>query len=174
MQYGGWGLLYGLDQDASGRSNMLAKILSSLRFLWEAMTTEASAQQIALGCSLGIVIGILPKSNLMVALFVAMLFVWRVNLAAGLVCAAIFSFLGPAADPLFHHVGDSLLTITPLQGLYRGLSQLPIVAWTHVNNTVVAGATFLGLLQLYPTYRLLTLVLRRRETERHSLEAASG
>ncbi len=153
---------------------MLARIVQSLRFLWDVMIDEASAQQLALGCSLGIVIGILPKSNLMVAIFVALLFSWRVNLAAGLICAGIFSFLGPAADPFFHHVGDTLLTIRPLQGVYGWLNQTPIVAWTHLNNTVVAGATCLGLLQIYPTYRLLTPFFRRRATGDRSVAAAAG
>ena len=152
---------------------MFLRITQSLKFLVDAMRAEATAKQIALGCSLGVVIGILPKSNLTAVFFLVLLFGLRVNLAAGLITAAVCSFFAAAADPFFHHIGDSLLTITPLQGLYQRLFGLPVVAWAHLNNTVVAGATLIGLVQLYPTYRLLTLVFQRRLND-HSVATTSS
>jgi hypothetical protein len=57
-------------------------------------------------------------------------------------------------DPLFHSIGQTLLTAPALQVLYTRLYELPFAPWTAFNNTIVCGSALVGLTAFYPTYRL--------------------
>jgi len=120
--------------------------------IYEALTAERSGRQMALGIALGVIIGILPKANLIAVLLVTSLFVLRANLAAGLLTAGLCSWFGVGLDPIFHRVGHAILTYGPLQYLFARIHQLPYMPWTSLNNTVVMGSLVLGIAQFIPTY----------------------
>ena len=124
----------------------------TFQFLYDALTAQRESPQIALAIALGIAIGILPKGNLIAVLFVVLLFTLRTNLAAGLLSAAICSWIGVGLDPISHRVGEAVLTFGPLQGLFAGLYRLPYAPWLSFNNTVVMGGLLIGLLQMPLTY----------------------
>lgn len=131
------------------------------RFIWHALIAESSSKQIAWGIALGVLIGFLPKGNLIAICLAAILFSLRVNLLAAMITVATCSLVGILLDPFFDHMGRTILTIVPLQGLFARLYQWPLVPWTAFNNTVVMGSLFVGLLQLYPTYRIARRLARR-------------
>lgn len=120
--------------------------------IYEALVAERSCRQIALGIALGVMIGILPKANLIAVLFIVLLFAVRANLAAGLLTAGLCSWIGFGLDPISHRIGETMLTYGPLQNLFGKMYQLPYAPWTSFNNTVVMGSLILGLLQFIPTY----------------------
>lgn len=126
--------------------------LRPIRFLAETLTAECSARQLALGFAMGAVIGLVPKGNLTGIALMVILCGARVNLGAGLTGAFLFSWLGAAADPLTHRLGELLLTAEVLSPLWIYLYDLPVVPWTAFNNTVVLGSFVLGLMLFFPTY----------------------
>ena len=125
---------------------------------------QRESPQIALAIALGIAIGILPKGNLIAVLFVVLLFTLRTNLAAGLLSAAICSWIGVGLDPISHRVGEAVLTFGPLQGLFAGLYRLPYAPWLSFNNTVVMGGLLIGLLQMPLTYFWCRRMFADRQT----------
>ena len=141
---------------------MISRLGDFLRFLVCAFNRERSPRQLALGIALGVVIGLVPKANLVAVALVLMLFALRINLLAGLTTAIGFSWLSLLIDPVLDHLGRALLTLVPLQPLFAGIYELPYVPWTAFNNTVVMGALFVGLLQFYPTYRFAKRYFDRR------------
>lgn len=134
---------------------MFSWLFRPLRYLAQALVDDDHPKQLAWGIAIGVIVGLLPKGNLTAVFFGVLLFSLRVNLAAGLGAALFVSGAAPLIDPLSDHLGRSLLSLLPLQETYAQLYQLPVVPWTQFNNTVVMGGVFLGLLQLYPTYRLM-------------------
>lgn len=132
---------------------MFMRFVDLPRFFVHVLTREHSPRQLALGVALGVVLGLMPKLNLIAGLLVILLFALRINILAGLATALVCSWLGMLVDPILAHLGRAMLTLVPLQPLFAWLYQLPFAPWTAFNNTVVMGALLVGLLQFYPTYR---------------------
>lgn len=129
-------------------------LIRPIRFLAKALTAECSSRQLALGFAMGLVIGLVPKGNLIAILLMAILSASKVNLGAGMLTAFLCSWLGPFVDPVTHRIGLAVLTSRPLQPLWIALSDLPLASWSRYNNTVVLGSLILGLILFYPAYRL--------------------
>lgn len=128
-------------------------LLRPIRFLAKALTAESTSRQLALGLAMGVVIGLVPKGNLIAVLLTTMLCASKVNLGAGMLTAFLCSWLGPLVDPLTHRIGLSLLTSRPLQPMWTAFADAPLAAWTRFNNTVVLGSLVLGAALFYPAYR---------------------
>lgn len=129
------------------------------------ITTERTPHQLALALALGVAIGLVPKLNLIAVGWLLLLFICRVNLLVGLGAAGMASLLGILLDPYLHQVGDWLLTSETLHPLFVTIYKLPLGPWTSINNTVVVGATVLGLLQFIPTYRYARSFFARRSEQ---------
>ncbi len=134
--------------------------LTPRRFIWNALVSENGRKQIAWGIALGVLIGIVPKGNLMAVGLAAILFAVRVHLLSAMLTIAVCSLFGFLCDPFFDHMGRTILNVAPLQGLYARIYEMPFAPWTSFNNTVVMGTLFVGILQLYPTYRIARRLTR--------------
>lgn len=128
--------------------------LSPLRFLAKALTAEESPKQLAAGFGLGLVLGLVPKSNLAAQVLALLFFSTRANVGAMLLSAFLFSWLALATDHLAHPIGLALLNADALAPLWTFLYDLPVVPWTRFNNSVVLGSLVLGAALAYPAYRL--------------------
>ncbi len=125
-----------------------------IRMLRTALCVKDSPRQMAAGLACGLLLGLVPKGNLLALLIATMLLATRMSLAVGMLCAFLVSMLAPFCDPLTHRLGEWVLTNAAVVPLWRSLARLPLVAWTAFNNTVVMGSLTLGSILLYPVYRL--------------------
>ncbi len=130
--------------------------------LFRALVAERNPRQLALAVALGFGIGLVPKLNLIAVGWLVLLFICRANLLAGLCAAAFASLIGLAFDPYLHRFGDLLLHSEWLRPWFAAIYKLPLGPWTSINNTVVAAATTIGLLQLIPTYSIARSFFTRR------------
>lgn len=128
--------------------------LRSLRFIASALSSASSPRQLALGFSMGMVIGIVPKDNLTAVILLFILAGSKVNLCSASLGTLLFSWLALLTDPLSHLIGRSVLVTPSLQGLWQSVYELPFAPWTSFNNTIVMGSLILGLLLFYPVYRI--------------------
>jgi uncharacterized protein (TIGR03546 family) len=133
---------------------MLLRLIRPLRVLARLLTAAGTPRQLALGLAMGMLIGMVPKGNLTAVVLTVMLLAGRFNLGAGMVAAAVFSWLGMLVDPLSHRIGQALLTCPSLQPTWAFLYDQPLAPWTGFHNTVVLGSLLLGLWLFYPVYRL--------------------
>jgi uncharacterized protein (TIGR03546 family) len=126
-----------------------------LRYLAKAFVGEETPRQMAAGFALGLLAGLVPKASLLSQLVLVVIAGTRVSLAAGYGAAVLASLLSPLLDPLTHRIGLLLLVDARwLSPLWARLYDLPIVPWTGFNNTVTLGSFVLGLVLLYPVFRL--------------------
>ncbi len=129
---------------------MISKIVKLLK----ALNANVNPAEIAHAFSLGLLLGFLPKDNLLwYLIFVFVLFI-RINKPMYLIMVLIGSALSPALDSLFDVTGCFILTLDGLQGLFRTLVEIPFVAFTKFNNSVVMGALVCGIVLYIPVYFL--------------------
>jgi len=140
--------------------------LRPLRFIVKALVAEDSPKQLAAGIALGMVVGLIPKTSLLSTLGFVLICLLQVNLAAGYASVAVFSIVAPMLDPIAHRIGEFFLIQTPgLAPLWTALYNVPILPWTGFNNTVVLGSTVVGLVAVFPFYKVMVpLCDRYRKT----------
>ncbi len=131
---------------------MLAHLLRPVRRVVRSLLAYDASSQLAAGFALGMVLGLVPKGNLIALSLFVLLFSLRVNTGSGLVAALAFSWLGPALDPFADKLGAYVLAASSMQGTYAAIFQLPLGPWFDFNNTVVVGSLAIGLWAMYPVY----------------------
>lgn len=132
----------------------------------------ASPGQIAGGFILGMILGLTPFLSLHNLLVVLIIILLNVNIAVAIFSFAIFSGFAYLLDPLFHSFGYILLVdLTFLHGFYTWLYNMPVVALTNFNNTVVMGSLISSIILLIPVFFLVKSgVIRYRSTVLQRME----
>lgn len=130
--------------------------------LFKSLNTNSHPGEIAHAVAIGMVLGFMPKNNVLwYILFVCFLFI-RINKAAFLLTGAVVSLIIPFADPLFDTVGYALLNMSFMQNFYKSLFDIPFVSFTRLNNTVVAGSLAVSLILYTPCihhYKIFNIVM---------------
>ena len=99
--------------------------------LFKSLNTNSHPGEIAHAVAIGMVLGFMPKNNVLwYILFVCFLFI-RINKAAFLLTGAAVSLIIPFADPLFDTVGYALLNMSFMQNFYKSLFDIPFVSFTR-------------------------------------------
>jgi uncharacterized protein (TIGR03546 family) len=131
---------------------MLSPAIALLRDVARRLLSNDAPSQIAAGFTLGMVIGLLPKGNLIAISLCVLLFSLRVNKGFALAAALVFTVLGPCIDGFSHKLGSALLRVDLLQLCYASVFTLPLGPWLGFHNTVVAGSLAVGLYVAYPVF----------------------
>lgn len=113
---------------------------------------ETKPRHIALAVALGVMLGLMPKANLIAVALVLALFLARCNLGFGIVAAALVSLAMPRLDAVADSLGSRLLAEASVIDLEATLVQYPLFAWTSLNNTLVLGCFVLGVIAFLPVY----------------------
>ena len=122
-----------------------------------AISSNTRPGAIAHAVSCGVLLGFMPKDNLL--WYILFIFILFMNIQRGayalsiLLGAALTVFL----DPLFDSVGYSILTVESVKPYYASLLDIPFVAFTKFNNTVVMGSFVCGVAAYIPLYVLARL-----------------
>ena len=128
-------------------------LLKLFRSLMKTLHSDGSPAQIAYGVALGAALGLTPIANAHNLLVVLLLAVLNVSFAAGMLAWAVFVPIGFLFDPIFDRVGRWLLVdMTSLRGVWTTWDNLPGLALTNFNNTVVLGSVVVWLALFVPIY----------------------
>ncbi len=128
-------------------------LLKLFRSLVKTLHSDGSPAQIALGVALGAALGLTPIANAHNLVVVLLLAVLNVSFAAGMLAWAVFVPIGFMLDPIFDRVGRSLLLDSPsLRGLWTTWDNVPGLALTNFNNTVVLGSVVVWIALFIPIY----------------------
>lgn len=150
---------------------MLSEVIALMRRLVRSLLGGDSPSQLAAGFTLGMIIGVMPKDNLIALSLCVLLFSIRCNTGLGLLTAFAFSFAGPWTDPFAARTGLYVLSIPSMQAAYASTFNMPLGPWLGFNNTVVTGTLILGLYVAYPVYwftRASLLMIRSAFTGQRS------
>jgi uncharacterized protein (TIGR03546 family) len=118
---------------------MLA-ILNLLRSLVKTLHSDGTPGQIAAGIALGAALGLTPIANAHNVVVLLLLAVLNVSFAAGLFAMAAFVPIGFMFDPIFDRIGRMLLMDESLRPMWTAMDNVPGLALTNFNNTVVLGS----------------------------------
>jgi len=126
----------------------LAKLVKILR-------SAATPSQIAGGLILGMVLGLTPLLTVHNLIVIILIIILNVNISMAIFSFGVFSGIAYLFDPLFHSLGFYLLVKVPaLHNLWTSLYNIPVVALSRYNNTVVMGSLATALVLLLPLYFL--------------------
>jgi uncharacterized protein (TIGR03546 family) len=145
---------------------MFSTLVSPLRAFVRALVASNSPEQLAVGFTLGMMVGFVPKANLIALSLFVLVFSIRCNKGFALVAAVLFTCVATWTDPFTHKLGMMVLSMPSMQVNYASMFALPLGPWWGFHNTVVVGSLLLGLYIAYPVYSLVsrTLALLPRET----------
>ena len=124
------------------------------RLFVSALCAQSAPSQLSMGLAAGILVGLVPKGNLLAIMLGMMLAATRVNLGTAATAIICCSLASPLFDPVSHLLGSWLLNQPSLCVFWTWLYNQPVVPWTAFNNSVVLGSFVTGLLFLYPAHRL--------------------
>lgn len=139
----------GISTDSGERENELQNMI---RAIGSSLRGMDSSRQLAFGAALGIMIGIIPKDNLLMVALTAFLILSGANLITGALGSMIGTLMGIGIQPLLHRIGETLLNSEPIIIPLSKFLQMPLAPWTRLDNTVVAGGLAMGILVALPTY----------------------
>ena len=128
-------------------------ILKLLRSLVKTLHSDGSPGQIAAGIALGAALGLTPIANLHNVAVVLLLAMLNVSFASGLLAWAVFVPVGFMFDPVFDRIGHWLLVdATSLRPLWTAMDNVPGLALSNFNNTVVLGSVVVWLVLFVPLF----------------------
>ena len=107
----------------------------------------------------GFILGLMPKNNLLWCLAMFFILFFRINKPIYVIMILLGTLISPLFDGIFDTIGYSFLTVKALGGIFGTLLDIPFVAFTKFNNSVVMGAFLCGLVLYFPLYLLFNLLV---------------
>ncbi len=121
------------------------------------------AWQMALAVSLGLLLGLIPKANLLAAMLGLVILLLPVHtlLAFGTCCLA--SCCAAIAAEAQNHLGNLLLAHPKTQFLWESIDSTAWLPWMGLTNSAVLGGFSIGLAAGYPIFLAAYALLRSAE-----------
>jgi uncharacterized protein (TIGR03546 family) len=119
-----------------------------------ALNSQGTPGQVAAGIALGACLGITPLVNLHNLAVYLLAYVVNVSLAGFSLGWMAFIPVGFLLDPLFNKIGEALLSMPALRGFWSWMMGTPVLALSHLNNTVVLGSFVFWLVASVPIFFL--------------------
>jgi len=136
-------------------------ILRPIRFLFKALVIESTPTQMSYGLALGVLIGIVPKGNLLAIGLGFCIAATRVNLAITACAAVTLTFASSWFDTTFDQVGQYVLTQPSMRGFWEAAYDTPMMPWTDFHNSIVMGSFVCGVLLIWPVQRVSRPVFQK-------------
>ena len=153
---------------------MLSRTIAIARKIVQSLLASDSPSQLAAGFTLGMIIGLVPKGNLIALSLCVLLFSLRVNKGMALAAAVLFSFVSPWADSFAHKLGLIVLGAKSLQATYASAFNFPFGPWIGFDNTVATGSLLVGLYIAYPVYWAVRSICAWFQSTAHSPSGAAS
>lgn len=119
---------------------------------FKSLNSNSNPGEIAHAVAIGTLLGLIPKDNLLwYMVFIFFLFV-RINKAVYFLVILLLSLFVSRFDMFFDELGYTILSIESMAPIYGKLLDIPFVAFTKFNNTVVMGSLVSGLVLYIPVY----------------------
>lgn len=135
-------------------------MLKYLVNLLKAFNANVKPSQIANSFCIGLILGFMPKNNLLWYILLVFFAFVRINKPGYFIMMIVGSCLAPLADSLFDKVGYAVLTFSPFENFYDWLLDVPFVGFTRFNNTIVCGSLISGIICYIPLYILMYFIIK--------------
>lgn len=135
-------------------------MLKYLVNLLKAFNANVKPSQIANSFCIGLILGFMPKNNLLWYILLVFFAFVRINKPGYFIMMIVGSCLAPLADSLFDKVGYAVLSFSPFENFYAWLLDVPFVGFTRFNNTIVCGSLISGIICYIPLYILMYFIIK--------------
>lgn len=135
-------------------------MLSNIINFFKSLNSNCKPAQIAHSFCIGLILGFMPKNNLLWYMILVFFAFVRINKCGYYIMILIGSFTAFLLDPLFDSIGYAVLTYQPLENTFAWLLEVPFVGFTQFNNTIVAGSLVFCLLAYIPFFVLMFFVVK--------------
>jgi len=126
-----------------------------LKSIVNILQSEISPNQIAAGAVVGALIGLTPVSALHTFVLFLIVIMLNINISSAILSATLFRLIGMLLDPISDYIGYYLLVKnSSFTGFWTTLYNMPLVPYTHFNNTVVLGSFVVGIILALPIFFL--------------------
>lgn len=131
---------------------MIRRISKNSERILAVLSQHRNPSQIAWGVAIGIVLGLIPKDNLIALLLIVLLASLRVNQLVACTTGLALSLLGGWFSPITAYVGTSILSQPLIVHGIAVLYRIPFLPWTCLDHSLVAGGIGVGTAMLVPSY----------------------
>ena len=134
-----------------------------VKFL-QGLNSNKSPSEIAVACSLGVLLGFMPKNNALWFIILIFFFFVRLNKGAYILITALVSLFAWCLDPFFNDIGYKILTYPKFENFFSMLLDVPFVSFTKFNDSIVMGSLAFSLALFIPVFflmRILVLLWRK-------------
>lgn len=122
---------------------MAGNVRRTIRWLMKPLLARTRPKELALGLTIGLVVGLLPKDNLLaVGLAISTLFL-PAHLGLSLLGCFVGCFLGGPLDSVTDPIGRSMLQNQAMQSTWVWIYNQPVLPWLNLHNSVVLGSVAL-------------------------------
>lgn len=124
-----------------------------------AMNGYLKKEQIAAGFSWGILLGLIPAGNVFWIGFFVISFFFKHHHWSKVLVMAVVKLLSGQLNPLVDMAGWEILHLEALQPAFTAMYNMPLVAFTKFNNTLVAGGVCAGIILWLPVYLVVLFLV---------------
>ena len=126
---------------------------------FKSLNSNSNPGEIAHAAAIGVLLGMVPKNNMLwYGLFIFFLFV-RINKGVYFLVILGMSLIVSRFDVFFDSLGYYILTLDAAKPYYTKLLDIPFVAFTNFNNTIVMGSLVTGLVMYIPVYLVARFII---------------
>ena len=129
-----------------------------VKFL-KALNSNSHPGEIAHAVSFGVLLGLMPKTNIFWYIITVFVIFMRINKGALVLSTLIVTLLAPFFDPLLDSLGYWFLTLPKLEPIFADLLDIPFVGYTKFNNTIAMGSLLCGLILYIPVYIIARVIV---------------
>ena len=134
-------------------------MISQVLKLFKALNSNASPWQLSLGIVFGMIIGLTPLWSLHNGVVLFLAFIINLNMGLMILSFLLFSGVAYLLDPLFHHLGYSILTAQSLSGFWTQFFSCPVSLLAKFNNSIVMGSVIVTLALALPVFLFFNVVV---------------
>ncbi len=125
------------------------------------ITGKLGPRELALAGAFGVLLGLLPKDNLLFVALALLFFFSHANLVVGVLVTIIVSSFSPWVHEYWaDSLGTMLLTSPGGQSVVGTPFKIPLMPWTMLDNTVVLGSFVTGAVLFFPLYFVIWFPLK--------------
>lgn len=127
---------------------------------FKSLNSNRHPGEIAHAVCIGLILGFLPKDNAFWYILTVFFLFMRINRGSLLIFTFLFALLAPSFDDIFHNIGYDILTNEKLIPIFAKLLEIPFVAFTKFNNSIVMGAFVISIACYIPLYFISRIFIK--------------
>lgn len=140
-------------------------LLKQIFAFFKILNSDSGTNQLAVGLSVGMILGFSPFVSLQTFVVIAILFFFRIQIGAAFLAAFFFKFIAFLLDPVCDLIGRKVLEAEALRPVFVTLYNMPLVPLTRFNNSIVMGSGIIGFVLAIPAFFIFrALILKYRQT----------